>query len=418
MNPQHPSSPSRGRFDGQTWLLLVVNGLFVTAHALSGTFLGVYLWKASQNFALLGWFTLLNFVCMALTFWLAGYEVKQGRKMTVLRLGIASAAVFYTLVLLLGNGAVHYIWLLGIVQGLASGQFWLAFNTLYFEVTDADNRDRFNGLAGVTGSLAGMVAPWCSGFVISRMTAESGYRLIFMISLGIFIGGVVISFLLRNRKTEGSYEWLLPVRILSQSGTPWRRVVLALASQGLRESVFGLMIGLLVYLQSKSEMQLGNFTLLTSGISFFSYFIVGKWLRRDWREKGLLAGAVVLSAIVAPFFLGLDYGVMIAFGIGVGLFMPFYTIPMTSSVFDLIGRYEDSAKQRVEYIVMRELSLNAGRILGMLAFIITVSVSRSPAVLTTFLFVIGCSPLLSWFFMRKLLAQPASPRSPARPDPA
>jgi len=418
MNKQHPSSPSRGRFDGQTWLLLIVNALFATAHALSGTFLGVYLWKSSGNFALLGCFALINHICMALTFWLAGHEVKQGRKMTVLRLGIAASAVFYSLVLLFGSGAIRYIWLLGIVQGLAAGLFWLAFNTLYFEVTDADNRDRFNGFSGVTGALAGMIAPWCSGFVISRMQAESGYRLIFMISLGIFIAGVVISFFLRNRKTEGSYEWLLAPRVLRQPHNPWRRVVLALASQGLRESVFGLMIGLLIYIQTKSEMQLGNFTLLTSGISFVSFYVVGRWLKPAWREKGLLAGALVMSAVVAPFFLGIKLGVMLTFGIGIGLFMPFYSIPMTSSVFDLIGRNEDSAKQRVEYIVMRELALNAGRILGMLAFIVTVSLSKSPSTLTAFLFVIGCSPLLSWFFMRPLLVRHASGRASADPEPA
>ncbi|THF84196.1 MFS transporter [Cohnella fermenti] len=418
MNKQRPSSPSRGRFDGQTWLLLVVNGLFVTAQALSGTFLGVYLWKASGNFVLLGWFTLIGHACMALTFWLAGHEVKRGRKMTVLRLGIASSAVFYSLVLLFGAGAIQYIWLLGIVQGLAAGLFWLAFNTLYFEVTDADNRDRFNGFAGVFGALAGMIAPWCSGLVISRMQADSGYRVIFMTSLGIFAFGVVLSFFLRNRKPEDGYEWRHSLNVLQEAGTPWRKVVPALAAQGLRESVFGLMIGLLVYISTKSELQLGNFTLLTSGISSVSYFAVGRWLKPQWRVRGLFAGALVMSAAVIPFFLGIDFGIMLTFGIAVGLFIPFYMIPMTSAVFDLIGRDEASAKLRVEYIVLRELSLNAGRIVGMLAFIATVNLTRAPLALTAFLFVIGCSPLVSWLLMRPFLAGTARRTEKANPEPA
>ena len=80
-------SPSRGKLDRQSWLLLAVNALFIIASALSGTFIGVYLWKASHNFAVLGWFTLLTHFCMAVTFWTAGYWVKKGHKMMCFRLG-------------------------------------------------------------------------------------------------------------------------------------------------------------------------------------------------------------------------------------------------------------------------------------------------------------------------------------------
>lgn len=184
--PQH-SDKSSGRLDKQTWLLLVVNGLFVTASALSGTFLGIYIWKASKDFILLGWFTLLIHVFMAITFWTAGYWAKKGQNGTCLRTGIGVSAVFYSIVLLLGKSAVHYVWLLGLVQGVAVGLFWLAFNVVYFEATDAGNRDRFNGLTGVMGSLVGMAAPWCAGYLISKSTGESGYRIMFMVSLGIFV---------------------------------------------------------------------------------------------------------------------------------------------------------------------------------------------------------------------------------------
>lgn len=46
----------KGKFSAQTLLLLAVNGLFASANALSGTFVGVYLWKAKNDFAMLGWF--------------------------------------------------------------------------------------------------------------------------------------------------------------------------------------------------------------------------------------------------------------------------------------------------------------------------------------------------------------------------
>jgi len=403
MIKRQPTASSGGRLDGQTRLLLAVNGLFITAGAFSGTFLGVYIWKASKNFSLLGWFTLLSYLCMALTFWTAGSAVKRGRKRLVLQLGIFASAVFYALVLALGHRCIAYIVPLGVLQGFANGLFWVSFNVLYFEVTDAANRDRFNGLAGVIGALAGMLAPWSSGFLISRMAAETGYRIIFIVSLTVFVLGAVVSFWLRNRPPGGPYDWRHPIRIWQVPRTPWHSVLTALAVQGVRESVFGLMIGLLVYIQTGSELKLGNFTLLSSAVSFMSFYAVGRWLKPAWRVKGMLVGAIVITAIVLPFFFGIRYGTMLAFGVGIGLFFPLYGIPMTSAVFDLIGRNEDSASRREEYVVVRELALSAGRVFGMIVFLITIQISRSPAVLNVMLLVVGSAPIFSWLLMRSNL---------------
>ena len=398
------------RLTGQSWLLLAVHALFVIASSLSGTFLGVYLWKASHNFAAIGWFTLLTHLCMALTFWIAGYVVKKGYTLLCFRIGIALSAGFYAIVLLLGTSAVHYIWLLGLVQGLATGLFWLVFNVIYFEVSEPDTRDRFNGWMGIFGAIAGMVAPWCSGILISHMNAERGYRMVFMISLGIFIAGVVVSFWLRQRRTEGVYEWRLPVRILQTKGTPWRSILGALAAQGFRESVFGVMIGLLVYIQTGSEMKLGNFTLITSAIAFISFYFVGKWIKPSWRSPAMLLGTVALIVVILPFFFGMSYMTMLIFGIGTSLFIPLYTVPMTSAVFDLIGQNEESVRQREEYIVLRELGLSAGRIVSMLLFIVTVSVSQDPLVLNILLLVVGSAPFVCWLCMRGYLRSMAGQR--------
>ncbi|BBI32977.1 MFS transporter [Cohnella abietis] len=384
-------------------LLLVVNGLFITANALSGTFLGVYLWKESSDFVLLGWFTLLTHVFMALTFWIAGNGVKEGNKMIILRAGIGVSAAFYGLVLLLGKSAIQYFWLLGVVQGIAFGLFWLTFNVIYFEATNAANRDRFNGWAGVIGSIVGMIAPWCSGFLISRMAGESGYRVVFMISFGLFLAGIGVSFLLHKRTTEGSYDWLLTLRALRKPHASWRPIVVALAAQGLRESIFGIIIGVLVYIQTGSELQLGNFALITSAVGFVSFYVVGKWLKPAWRGWGMLIGSILITIVIVPFFFGISYTTLLIFGIGVALFLPLYTIPMTSAVFDIIGKNEESARQRVEYIVMRELALNAGRIVGMVIFIVTLYISSAPTVINWMLLITGSSPLLSWLFMRNNL---------------
>ncbi|KIL37881.1 MFS transporter [Gordoniibacillus kamchatkensis] len=390
----------KGKFTPQTILLLVVNGLFAAANALSGTFVGVYLWKAKSNFAMIGFFTLCIYVAMALTFWLAGKWVKEYNKMYALRLGVAVSATFYLLVLLFGTRAVSYIWLLGTVQGMAAGFFWLAYNVVYFEVTGPKTRDRFNGWAGVLGSSAGMTAPWISGLVIVHMPGMTGYRTIFSVSLGIFLIGVIASFFLRNRKVQDDYAWGYMVTCLRQKQTPWHTVAAALVAQGFREGVFGFIIGLLVYISTADESKLGSFALITSAVSFASYWLVGKLLKPRLRKWGMLAGVLAMTLVIVPFFWQMSYLTLLVFGIGTALFFPMYSIPMTSSVFDLIGQSAESARRRVELIVMRELALSAGRVMGTSLFVAVTFWSKSPPVFTTLLLVIGASPLLSWWFMR------------------
>lgn len=390
-------------FDSQTWLLLIVNGLFAVANALSGTFVNVYLWKAKSEFALIGWFAFTHQVAMALTFWLAGKWVKEHNKMHSLRLGVAVAALFYLVVLLLQQQAVQYVWLLGIVLGLSSGFFWLAFNVVYFEVTTADNRDRFNGWAGLLGSGAGMFAPWISGLLITRLPGSNGYRLIFAISLVVFVIGVVVSFFLKKRKVPGKYEWAHSYRTLTKPGGPWKTVFGALIAQGVREGVFGFMIGLMVYIATRSELRIGTFSLITSAVALVSFYAVGKWLKPAYRKWGMLVGVVAMIAVILPFFWKINYATLLLFGIGTALFIPFYTVPMTSSVFDIIGQNRDSAEHRVEYVVLRELGLNAGRMLGTIAFIIVVSWTTAPAAINWLLLAVGSSPLLAWALMRNRL---------------
>ncbi len=392
----------KGRpLSGQSRLLLTVNGLFAVANALSGTFVNVYLWKAKHDFTVIGWFTLIHHLTMALTFWIAGKWVKEHNKMNCLRTGVAVAAIFYMLVLWFGGRAADYFVLLGAVQGLSSGLFWLAFNVVYFEVTGPDDRDRFNGWAGLLGSGAGMIAPWISGYLIVRLQAAAGYRLIFTLSLVVFLVGVIFSFFLKKRKTSGTYEWFLAWRCLRYQDTAWRKVGLALMAQGVREGVFGFMIGLLVYVHTGSEMSLGNFSLVTSAVALLSFLVAGRLLKPWFRGKAMLLGAVMLVLVILPFFWKVNFVTLLLFGVGAAVFYPLYGIPMTSIVFDLIGREEESVKKREEYIVMRELALNSGRLLGTALFIAVVSFTQSPAAMNWLLLGIGSSPLAVWYWMRK-----------------
>ncbi len=392
--------------NGQSRLLLAVNGLFVLAGALSGTFLNVYLWKVKQDFAMIGWFTFSQQLALGLTFWIAGKWVKERDKMISLRLGIVVSGLFYLLVLWAGPHTVDFIWPLGFLFGIGSGLFWLAFNVVYFEVTDIDTRDLFNGWIGILGSVIGILGPWASGWIISVMKGNLGYRIIFTASLIVYGSAILLSFWLKKRKRGGPYRWMEPFRQFGPN-SPWRQAVPASAAHGLREGVFSFLVTLLVFISTSAERKVGQFSFVTSFVSLVSFWVVGKWLHIRFRYVGMLVGAVLITGVIGPLLWDVNYITLMLFGVGTSLFMPLYLLPIISSVFDLIGKSEDTVEKRVELIVLRELSIMIGRLLGTLLFILVFSWSPHMETVIWLMLGLGASPLLSWVLIRKLIKTPA-----------
>src|SRR5690606_14994758 len=124
--------------------------------------------------------------------------------------------------------------------------------------------------------------------------------------------------------------------------------------QGVREGVFAFLIGLLVYIATKDESKVGSYWLITSAAGLISFWLSGKLIKPRIRSIVMLLGSSIMIAVILPFFYDVNYATLLIFGIGTALAMPIYTIPMTSTTFDMIGRDQDSADHRVEYVVLRE----------------------------------------------------------------
>lgn len=81
---------------------------------------------------------------------------------------------------------------------------------------------------------------------------------------------------------------------------------------------------------------------------------------------------------------------------------------MISTVFDLIGTNEQSAKNRVEYVVLREFALDVGRLVGISLFLLVTAISVSASTLNWLVFAIGTGPVLAWLCMKSLFPWPGT----------
>jgi MFS transporter, YQGE family, putative transporter len=382
-------------------LLLLIGGLYSLSIALSNTFVNIYLWKQSGEYLDLGIYNLTVVIFQPLTFILAGRLAKKVDRVIVLRLGVIFLAMFYISVLASGESAEDLLIVLGALLGIGYGFYWLAFNVLTFEITEPETRDFFNGFLGTLTSAGGMLGPILAGFIISRFTSFKGYTIVFGISLSLFTIAVLLSFFLKRRPASGRY---LFVRIFEerQHNKNWRLITNAHFFQGLREGTFVFIISVFVFISTGSEFAIGTFGLINSGIAFIGYYAVSRIIKKRFRKRAILFGGMLLYLSIFLIVFDVTYTKLLLYAATIAIAYPILLVPYISMTYDVIGSGWKAAEMRIEYIVVRELFLNLGRIVSVVAFIIAVTYFNQERSIPILLMLLGAGHTMIYFFVRKV----------------
>lgn len=392
-------------------LLLVVGGLYSLSIALSNTFVNIYLWKQSGEFVDLGIYNLAIVLLQPITFVLAGRMAKKVDRVIVLRIGVSVLAAFYITVLSVGTNASDFLFPLGMLLGIGYGFYWLAFNVLTFEITEPETRDFFNGFLGVLTSGGGMIGPIVAGFVISRMESFTGYTLIFTLSLFLFVCAVVLSFFIQRRPADGKY-WVWRIVKERSLNRDWKRITNANFFQGLREGTFIFVISVFVFISTGSELALGTFGLLNSGIAFVGYYVASRVIKPSFRKRSILFGGILLYAAIFIIAFEVTFPRLLIYAAVIAIAYPMLLIPYNSLSYDVIGRGWKAAEMRIEYIVVKELFLNGGRAVSILCFLFAVTTFPPEESLPVLLLILGAGHSVIYFFVRNI------PLSAPKQDPA
>ncbi|KRG15580.1 hypothetical protein ACA30_05660 [Virgibacillus soli] len=382
-------------------LLLVVGGLYSLSIALSNTFVNVYLWKQSGSYMDLAIYNLSVVVMQPITFILAGRLAKKIDRVIVLRIGVIFLALFFIAVLLFGEKSDDYLVVLGGLLGIGYGFYWLAFNVLTFEITEPETRDFFNGFMGALSSSGGIIGPITAGFIITRFTSNIGYTIIFAISLALFSAAVVTSFFLKRRPSSGRY---LFVKVFQERkiNHNWKLVTNAHLLQGIREGTFVFIISVYLFVATNNELALGTYGMIHAGTAFIMYSVATKLIKKDKRKKVMLLGGVILYVAIFLIFIDPTYTRLLIYGVIIGIAYPLMLVPYSSITYDVIGKSRNAAELRIEYVVVKELFLNSGRVISILLFIIAIKLINPATAIPAMLLIFGIGHTLAALLLQKL----------------
>jgi len=380
-------------------LLLTIGGLYALGIFLSNTFVNIYLWKQSGEYIAIALYNLSVYIMQPITFVLAGRWAKKIDRVIVLRLGVIFLSLFFLTVLFVGEQAATYKIVLGSVLGIGYGFYWLAFNVLTFEITEPDTRDFFNGFLGLLNSLGGIIGPVLAGYIISRLASNTGYTVIFTISLILFVLAVISSFFLKRRSAKGDFSFKRIIHERKRDGN-WKRILYAHVFQGLREGTFLFVIAIWVFIETNSEFALGKFNLVYSAFSFLFYYIATRLIKPRLRKGAIFVGGLTLYLALYLILINLTYPVLLIYAAIIGMAYPIIYVPYLSLTYDVIGKAWHAAEMRIEYIVVRELFLNLGRIISIGIFLTGVSLFSPETVIPYILMIVGVGHFVIYFFIK------------------
>ena len=379
-------------------VLLVISALFAFSMGLSGIFINVFFWRETNNLIVIAFYNLIINLTTPITFVLAGMLSKKKNGIWSLRLGLLIYALFFALILYVGNKGTIYIYSLGIISGIAAGFYWLPFNVLCCDFTSTNNRDTFNGLNGGFSGLAAIIGPITAAAVISSFYGLTGYRIVFTITCFMFILLVLISsvFKCNNYSYKIDYK-----KVFGGNSENWKLIRKSTFFRGFRDSVMMFLINILAIQVFKKELTLGIFALIAALITSFSYVLVQKIIKPPHRRLSISIGIIGSFLAVWPLVITIRYITLFMYAIIEALCLPFFTVQLSSATFNVIDKAKEE-ERRIEYMINRDIVLNGGRAISVSILIIILLIFKNMSVIKGYLIFLGFSPLISGYFLRKL----------------
>ncbi|MCK8485615.1 MFS transporter [Paenibacillus sp. MBLB2552] len=343
-------------------VLLLVNSLNALGNTLSNIFINVYWYKLTNDMSQTLLFNLASYMVWLPSFILAGWLSKRVDRTKPLWIGSVVQMLFYVAVLLLGSESPQFLLPLGLMYGIGQGFYWMSMNVLSIDVTEAGNRNWFNGINGAAGALTGMAGPLIAGALVESLPALAGYATVFLASLLCFALSLGAALLLPKQAAAGVFEWRSLLGVLRHR--EWRYLSCAFVGVAFRDGVLAIAIWLWVFLATGSENATGRFAFATTLLSVASFYLIGRFGRDRYRWRYLVLGALLMGVSLLGITLHLAAWTLVLYGVISSVARPFFDTPFNTLTFNAVNRWDQGGRLRIELMVWREAALSVGRITG------------------------------------------------------
>jgi len=287
--------------------MVVVHGAYTASNLLAGTFLSIFLWRASHDLTPIAIYSGLSAVMIPVAFLANGLVWRRLGAGASIRLGLFGNGLSYLLILLLGTDAPHWVVALGLLRGVSEGFYWSGFHLVSYDTTSDRDRDRYFGVQATASLLLTATLPPAAGAIIVAGThiagTDRGYQMVFALSTVVLMAAMVLAGQLPSAARQRLS--LRRVATLARRNPDWRWVTRARLADGFTGSLVGLVLTILMFLVLKNEQQVGNFNGLMGLLGVGISLALATFMKPRHRTLCALVGGtmLVLSTLLLPLYL-------------------------------------------------------------------------------------------------------------------
>lgn len=380
----------------------MLQGLYHAAEALCQIFVSVFFFVVSLDFTIVAYHYIAVFAVTPIVFQLAGWYSQTRDRLHVYRLGLVLHAAYYALLLVLRDAAPQYAVLLGILLGVTWGIYWPGVNIFSFDVTYQGQREYYFGLMQSTVGLARLVTPMVGGAIITLAPDDlRGYYWVFGTVVGIYLLAFGLSFGMTSDAEPRPFR-LRRALFPGRDQRDWRLVMAAAATLAGAFQIFNFLLGLLMYIETDSELIVGAYASLQGLVGILTSFVLGKQVIPQNRKQFLFLGmaALVLAGFIV--LIRFDVATLFVFGVLRAFAGSAFAIAHFSLRLDVISESAEEPSQRIEYICAWEVPLGIGRVVMMfLLLILFTNYEESTMGIRVALFCLCCLRILTYLILTR-----------------
>jgi YQGE family putative transporter len=354
-------------FSKELKFYLLMNTFFSFGTALSGIFQSVFLWKLDKTYTLLAYYSLYWSIAIIFCFGLCAWVARKTTPMITMRLGFVFYLITYLIMLIFHDTLSDHIILLGSANGLAMSLYYVGMHMAVLDLTTNDKRDQFLYIQGILLTIGGVIAPLLSGILISQYHGMIGYYVVFIVTCVFFFISFLISLKVKGSPiTTKSYFW----NVVKNPSLEWKKMYKVMFADGIVSGVYTtFLITMITFKVAGGELNLGIFNTAAEIVAIAAFYVLAKFSNPNYRlaifaigSVSVLLSSVLLSAL--PVLISL-----IIFGIVSPVAMNMINTSMNAMIYESIEKDPQYKEKRLDYIIIREIPLGFGRIIGIFIFL-------------------------------------------------
>lgn len=351
--------------NSQPRILILIHRLNGIIYYFTSSFLVLYMLKITKwNLKSISLYYIASYISITLGFWLLSFIISKHNILKLFKLGIVGQAIFLYLIMYLGKNIVNYMILIGIIKGIFESFYWLPRHYLIFRLNKSSEAKKFYSTDAAIKKVQGVLLPILMGGIVGLNEDGYGYMMIIMIIVSI-IGEIAASWLKFDDEDVESFKLSnLKELFKNKHWNKIRRMYFSISADGFtRSGILVVIISSLIYIVYETEFAFGAFKSIFALVSSVILFLLGKYVKDKKFEACLIVSGILVILAMSSLVFEVNATTLIIYTLTSEITFSVIAVISQSNMVRLI-RHSTVKKYTLESILLKETSINTGRVIG------------------------------------------------------